>query len=155
MQTPKSRWFRRVLAKCSMWTAYFDELITCPTFLVQSEDVTFLGKKWFTWFTQVYIPLPPDGSVDSESFFVLIWHVFLQILCYHESIHLMSIYIPGSSMFYVFVILSGFFVVAMEVVHLSLFSVYKRCFHIIIKLPLHRNTFRRCRWCVQKKIWWI
>ena len=20
-----------------------------------------MGKKWFTWFTQVYIPLPPDG----------------------------------------------------------------------------------------------
>ena len=44
------------------YTAYFDELITCPTFkfLVQSVDVTFSGKNLFTRFTPVYIPLPPD-----------------------------------------------------------------------------------------------
>jgi hypothetical protein len=39
---PGARWFLRVLQNPS---SYFDGLITCPTFLVQSVQVTFLGKK--------------------------------------------------------------------------------------------------------------
>ena len=47
-------------------TAYFCGLITCPTFLVQSGEVTFWGEKslhGLHWFTQVYIRLPPDVLV--------------------------------------------------------------------------------------------
>ena len=40
-------------------TAYFYGLITSPTFLVQSVEVTFSVKKRFTWFTLVYTGLHP------------------------------------------------------------------------------------------------
>ncbi len=46
-------------AKFRTNTAYFYGVITCPTFLVQSVEVTFSAQKKFTL---VYIRLPPYGG---------------------------------------------------------------------------------------------
>ncbi len=40
-------------------TAYFDGVITCPTFLVQSVEVTVSGQFSFSRFTLVYTGLHP------------------------------------------------------------------------------------------------
>ncbi len=56
---PKISAIPKSFAKSWTITAYFDGVITCPTFLVQSVEVTFSGQKKITRFTLVYTSLHP------------------------------------------------------------------------------------------------
>ena len=52
----------KYFAKPCWFGAYFDVLIMCHTFRVQSGKVTFWGQKKFTQVYTVYTGLPPDAS---------------------------------------------------------------------------------------------
>jgi hypothetical protein len=62
MQTHKSQ-HSDFFAKSSRDTPYFNVLITCRTFLVQSGEVTFWGQNKFAQVYTVYTGLPPDGNL--------------------------------------------------------------------------------------------
>ena len=61
MQTPRSRWFRRVLWNPLMQHLILMCILSPPHSWFNLSKSPFRVKNGLTWFTQVYIRLPPDA----------------------------------------------------------------------------------------------